>query len=115
MHSVDPMNKSTPQHGSFRSKYTEIFNRAFRRGANERSALGLSPSPDHKPPLNIPPPAVPLKGMEDDAWQRGFRMGFQIGASDKELASVEVPGAHGMIRGFSEEILEQFGFFMTSE
>ena len=57
----------------------------------------------------------PLKGRADDAWQKGFAMGFRIGASDKELASVEVPGAHGMISGFSEEILEQFGFFTTCE
>jgi hypothetical protein len=109
------MNKSTPQHGSFRSKYTEVFNRAFRRGANERAAPGLDPSSDREAPLNIPQPAVPLKGLDDDAWQKGFRMGFQIGASDKDLASVEIPGAHGMISGFSEEILELFGFFATSE
>jgi len=56
-----------------------------------------------------------LKGRADDAWQKGFTMGFRIGASDKELASVDVPGAHGMISGFSEEILEQFGFFTTCE
>ena len=115
MLSVAPMNKSTPQPGSSRSKYTEIFNRAFRRGANERAALGLGPAPERKPPLNIPPPAVRLRGVQDDAWQKGFRMGFQVGASDKELASVKIPGAHGMISGFSEEILEQFGFFTTSE
>jgi len=109
------MNNSTPEHGSFKSKYTEIFNRAFRRGANERAALGLRPSADLKAPLNIPQPVLPLKGRADDAWQKGFTMGFRIGASDKELASVDVPGAHGMISGFSEEILEQFGFFTTCE
>jgi|SRR5882724_11545390 len=109
------MNKSTPKRGSFKSKYTEIFNRAFRRGANERAAFGLRPAPDLKPPLNVPQPGLPLKGLEDDAWPKGFTMGFQIGASDKELASVEVPGAHGMISGFSEEFLEQFGFFTPSE
>src|SRR5215471_13469577 len=109
------MNKSTPEYGSFKSKYTEIFNRAFRRGANERAALGLRPSPGLKPPLNIPQPVLPLKGLADDAWQKGFTMGFRIGASDKELASAEVPGAHGMISGFSEEVLGQFGFFTTCE
>lgn len=109
------MNKSFSEHGNFKSKYTEVFNRAFRRGANERAAFGLRPSPDLQAPVNVPQPASQLKGLEDDAWQKGFTMGFQIGASDRELASVEIPGAHGMISGFSEEILEQFGFFTTCE
>lgn len=109
------MNKSMPEHGNFKSKYTEIFNRAFRRGANERAAFGIRPSPDIKPPPSAPRPASQLHGLEDDAWQKGFAMGFRIGASDSELASVEIPGAHGMISGFSEEILEQFGFFTTCE
>jgi hypothetical protein len=109
------MNKSMPNHGTFKSKYTEVFNRAFRRGANERAAVGLRPSADLNPPLNIPEPVGPLKGAEYDAWQKGFAMGFRIGASDVELASVDVPGAHGLISGFSEEILGQFGFFAAQE
>ena len=38
-------------------------------------------------------------------------MGYKVGASDAELASVDIPGACGMISGFSEEFLEIFGFF----
>ncbi len=98
-----------------KSKYTEVFNRAFRRGANERAGLGLQRAGDLKPPGSIPEPATPLKGIELVAWEKGFTVGFQIGASDAELASVEVPGACGMISGFDQEFLEQFGFFATAE
>jgi hypothetical protein len=38
-------------------------------------------------------------------------MGYQVGASDVELASVDVPGAHGMVSGMSEQMLEMFGAF----
>jgi hypothetical protein len=38
-------------------------------------------------------------------------MGYQVGASDTQLASVDVPGAHGMVSGFGEPFLEMFGFF----
>lgn len=38
-------------------------------------------------------------------------MGYQVGASDAELASVDVPGAHGMVSGMSEQMLEMFGAF----
>jgi hypothetical protein len=97
----------------YKNRYTEIFNRAFRRGANERTAFGLKPSPELQAPQTIPQPSVPLKGYEQVAWEQGFTTGFRVGASDAELASVDVPGAHGMISGFSQEFLEQFGFFAS--
>ena len=37
--------------------------------------------------------------------------GYQIGASDTELASVDVPGAHGMVSEMNEQMLEIFGAF----
>ena len=96
---------------NYKSRYTEIFNRAFRRGANERAAFGLKTSQGLQPPRTIPQPSVPLKGYERVAWEQGFTTGFQCGASDAELAGVEIPGAHGLITGFSQEFLEQCGFF----
>ena len=38
-------------------------------------------------------------------------MGYQVGASDAELASVDVPGPHGMISCLNEQMLEMFGAF----
>ncbi|HLX68643.1 MAG TPA: hypothetical protein VKV04_03355 [Verrucomicrobiae bacterium] len=96
----------------YKSRYTEIFNRAFRRGANERAAFGLEVSQELQAPKTIPQPSVPLKGYEQVAWEQGFATGFKVGASDAELAGVDVPGAHGMISGFSQEFLGQFGFFV---
>ncbi len=95
----------------YKSRYTEIFNRGFRRGANERAAFGLNASREVQAPQTIPQPSVPLSGYEQVAWEQGFATGFKVGASDAELASVDVPGAHGMISGFSQEFLEQVGFF----
>jgi hypothetical protein len=48
--------------------------------------------------------------IEREAWVEGYRGGDKCGASDAELASVEIPGAHGMISGFEWEFLERFGF-----
>lgn len=106
-----PMNPTLRSDADYRSRYTEIFNRAFRRGANERAAFGLKASQELEAPQMIPQPSVPLNGYERVAWEQGFVTGFKVGASDAELASVDVPGAHGMISGFSQEFLEQFGFF----
>lgn len=99
----------------YKSRYTEIFNRAFRRGANERAGSGLKPSQELQAPKTIPQPSVPLKSYEQVAWEQGFTTGFKVGASDAELASVETPGAHGMISGFSQEFLDQFGFFASED
>ena len=47
----------------------------------------------------------------DIAWTIGYATGYQIGASDPELASVDVPGAHGMLSEMSEQMLEKVGAF----
>lgn len=105
------MAQTLTSEANHKSRYTEIFNRAFRRGANERAAFGLKPSQGLQPPRTIPQPSVPLAGYERVAWEQGFTTGFRCGASDAELAGVEIPGAHGLITGFSQEFLEQCGFF----
>jgi hypothetical protein len=109
------MNKSFSNLGTSKSRYTQIFNRAFRRGANERAALGLAKSAKLQPPSSVPEPTLPLQGWDYDAWQKGFEVGFRIGASDAELAKSETPGAEGLISGFGEEFLEQCGFLPTTE
>ena len=109
------MSESVKNFGNSKSRYTEIFNRAFRRGANERAAFGLPKSAKLLPPSPVPQPAVPLQGLDYEAWQKGFETGYRIGASDAELAKSEIPGAEGLISGFSEEFLEQLGFFTTAE
>jgi len=49
------------------------------------------------------------------AWDSGYAMGYQIGASDAELATVEIPGACGMISGLGEEILGLMGLFKMED
>ena len=94
-----------------RVKLTHIYNLAFRRGANERDAAGLTPSSELRPQaVPLPPPDF-NPGLEGHAWREGYEMGYQVGASDTQLASVDVPGAHGMVSGFGEPFLEMFGFF----
>lgn len=93
-----------------RARLTQVYNVAFRRGANERAAAGLTPSNDLRPRAP-PPPADCSTGLEAHAWREGYEMGYQVGASDTQLASVDVPGAHGMVSGFGEPFLEMFGFF----
>ena len=93
-------------------KLTELFNLGFRRGANDRAALGLSLGQPAEFPGRMPSSgSACLSPMERQAWEAGYRRGYRVGASDTELASVEVPGAHGMISGFSEEFLNLIGFF----
>ena len=48
---------------------------------------------------------------EQIAWTVGYATGYQIGASDTELASVDVPGTHGMVSEMSEQMLEMIGAF----
>jgi hypothetical protein len=48
---------------------------------------------------------------EQIAWTVGYATGYQIGASDTELASVDVPGTHGMVSEMSEQMLEMVGAF----
>ena len=95
-----------------KSKLTEIFNRGFRRGANERAGSGLALSRETQPPRQVPAfPAECRTSSEQAAWSEGYTMGFQVGASDTELAGVDVPGAHGMVSVMSEQMLEMFGVF----
>lgn len=93
-----------------RARLTQIYNLAFRRGANDRAAAGLSPSSELRP-SSFPSPPDDCAGIESRAWAEGYEMGYQIGASDTQLASVDIPGAHGLVSGFGEEFLEMFGFF----
>ncbi len=98
-----PMNKP---------RLTEVFNRAFRCGANDRAARGLALSSETQPPTEIPPsPTEYLSSSDQAAWTRGYTMGYGVGASDAELANVDVPGAHGMISCMSEQMLDMFGVF----
>lgn len=93
-------------------RLTEIFNHGFRRGANDRAASGSKPSSERQPPKEIPPfPEEYRESSEQMAWTEGYSMGYQVGASDAELASVDVPGAHGMIAGMGPEMMEMFGAF----
>ena len=94
-----------------RARLTQVYNLAFRRGANERDAAGLTPSSELRPQTVPPPPADCSASPEEHAWREGYEMGYQVGASDAQLATVDVPGAHGMVSGFGEPFLEMFGFF----
>jgi hypothetical protein len=93
-------------------RLTEVFNRGFRCGANDRASQGLPLSKATQPPGNIPDcPVGPGDVSGQIAWTVGYATGYQIGASDTELASVDVPGAHGMVAGMSEQMLELVGAF----
>jgi hypothetical protein len=98
-----------------RTRLTDLFNLGFRRGANDCASVGLSHGIEPGQPMRPAPPPPPaptdLKKLEQAAWERGYAMGYKIGASDAELASVEVPGACGMISGLGQEILEAMGLF----
>lgn len=93
-----------------RARLTCVFNLGFRRGANDRDTAGLTPSSELRPAVP-PAPGECAQGNEQRAWTEGYETGYRLGASDAQLASVDVPGAHGMISGFGEEFLEMFGFF----
>jgi len=96
------------------TRLTEIFNLAFRRGANDRAAAGLVPSGEARP-SNIPlAPGEYADTAALKAWREGYHAGYKCGASDAELASVDIPGAHGMISGFDQDFLEQYGFLKGS-
>ena len=97
--------------GMNRARLTHVYNLAFRRGANDRAAAGLTPATELRPSTVPLPPDHCRVGTEPRAWTEGYEMGYRVGASDAQLASVEIPGAHGMVAGFGEEFLEMFGFF----
>jgi hypothetical protein len=102
-----------------KNRITELFNLGFRRGANDRAGMGVTYA--HKPGEPVrqapEPPAPPpdLSTTERKAWESGYGMGYQLGASDADLASVEVPGACGMISGLGPDILDMMGLFKTEE
>ena len=104
-----------PRERTENTRLTEVFNLAFRRGANDRAATGLTPSAEAPPPANIPPaPTEYADTGATKAWTEGYHAGYKCGASDAELASVDIPGAHGMISGFDQDFLEQYGFLKGS-
>jgi hypothetical protein len=94
-----------------KARLTWVFNLAFRRAANDRAAAGLKPASELRPEAIPPAPDEWSHALEQRAWVEGYETGYKIGASDAELASVDVPGAHGMISGFGEDFLEMCGFF----
>src|SRR5258708_38454056 len=93
-----------------RVRLTQVFTLECRRGANERAAAGVTPSSDLRPPTAPSPPADCGSGIEQQAWADGYGTGYQVGASDAQLASVDEPGAHGMVSGYGEQFLEMFDF-----
>lgn len=93
-------------------RLTEIFNRGFRLGANARASRGLPLSRATKPPGEIPDPPVRLGDLSGEiAWNLGYATGYQVGASDAELASVNPPAVDGMMSEVSEQMLEKAGVF----
>jgi atypical dual specificity phosphatase len=63
-----------------------FFSLGFRRGANDRASAGL-PYPPHIPsPPSAPAPPPECVDPEDaDSWNKGYWMGYQVGAADCEL------------------------------
>jgi hypothetical protein len=97
-----------------RARLTAVFNAGFRRGANDRAASGLviSATETPPPPAEVPsPPAELVAPVEQRAWQEGYSMGFTMGLSDAELASVSEPAAQGMVSELDAQMLELFGVF----
>lgn len=80
------------------------FNLGFRRGANDRHRAGLPLEGSHEPSGSLPETD---RGSERETrvWQQGYLLGYSVGASDEELASVPEPGAVGMIREIGPEML----------
>jgi hypothetical protein len=69
-----------------------FFNLGFRRGANDRHAAGL-PLSRHTPrPKMIPTPPTECSCDEErEIWTRGYKMGFVVGASEKDLEKFGPP------------------------
>jgi len=95
-----------------KAKLTEIFNRGFRHGANDRASRGLPLSPTTQPPSQIPDcPEWHSDLSGQIAWTLGYATGYQIGASDTELTSADARAAHGMVFEMDEQMLERVGAF----
>jgi hypothetical protein len=93
----------------------EVFTRGFRCGANARAADGHPLAGDRVAPPAPPPPFDLPSAHELDAWRLGHELGYGMGASDAELASVAEPGAHGMIREIGPEMLQLMGLGPAAE
>jgi len=95
-----------------KARLTKIFNRGFRLGANGRANQGLPLSRTTQPPSDIPEsPENWSETSEQLAWALGYATGYQVGASDSELANVDAPGAQDFVSEMSEQMLETFGVF----
>ena len=69
-----------------RERLNKIFNLGFRRGANNRAAVGLPYSKSTPWPDVVPsPPDECGSDDEKENWNRGYRMGYVIGAAVCEL------------------------------
>jgi hypothetical protein len=74
--------------------------------------MGLALGPGNYPPGETPSPEMDsCNPAEQKLWRSGYEIGYQVGASDAELAGTDIPGAHGLLSGFSDSFLEQLGFF----
>lgn len=97
-----------------RAELTAVFNQGFRCGSNDRAAAGLVLSRTETPPppahIPLPPPQLTSELMQR-AWREGYSMGYTMGGSDAELASVADPSAQGMVASLEEDMLELFGVF----
>jgi hypothetical protein len=97
-----------------RVQLTSVFNQGFRRGANDRAGAGLviSRTETPPPPAHIPaPPEECVAPLDQQAWKEGYSMGYTMGSSDDELASITEPAAQGMVAALDQEMLELFGVF----
>src|ERR1041385_2487933 len=104
--------KVVPPKRTRKTRLAEVFNLGFRHGANDRAAAGIDLGAQQNGPEVKPPdePAECRDQQEIQAWRDGYLSGYRCGASDAELASVDVPGAHGMVSGFTETFMNHFGW-----
>jgi hypothetical protein len=93
-------------------RLTAVFNRGFRLGANDRASRGLPLSKRTSPPEAIP--ACPENSGDlsrQIAWTMGYATGYQLGASDSELACGDPAEGHGLLSEMTEQMLERAGAF----
>jgi hypothetical protein len=85
-------------------KWIDVFNRGFRTGANARAASGIAPGRIGRRPR----PAPRFADEKKRFYACGYRAGYEMGASDDEIAAERNPGAAGKVRGLSEEVAKLF-------